>query len=229
MSVVSGRILRKPCYGLAEMCERGGLSELDIANFAVAGELTLSIMVAHLPLEDGSVEEIDDGQFVDMPERRFRFTGTLDLWAHDAWNVMMTGTCGVTAFRAEPGTYRSLWVICDEAEQLDVPRERLVVRHAERERFEAAQAIAAVSTASAPAVARAGQRGAPPRYNWDEFYCELLVVMQIDGFPESQAAIIRRMEQWFAARNQYPDYSTVKKKVALLWRRYHEALARLPA
>lgn len=229
MNVVGGRVVRKPCYGLAEVCERWGVSESDIANFAIAGELTLSIVVAQLPLEDGSVEEVDDGHFVDMPERRFRFSGTLDLWAHDAWHVMMTGTHGVSAFRAEPGTYRCLWVPSDGEELFDVPRERLVVRHAERERFEAEQATAVVSTAPGPVVARGGKRGAPPKYDWDEFYCELAVSMQIDGFPESQAAIIRRMIEWFAARNQYPDPSTVKKKVALLWRRYHEALARMPA
>lgn len=223
------RITRKPCYGLAEICERWGVSELDIANFAIAGELTLSIVVAQLPLEEGSVEEVDDGHFVDMPERRFRFTGTLDLRAHDAWHVMMTGAHGVTAFRAEPAMYRCIWVVSDDAEHLDVPRERLVVRHAERERFEAEQA-AAVTSAEAPSViARTSQRGAPPKYDWDEFYCELAVSLQIEGLPESQAAIIRRMEQWFAARDQYPDQSTIKKKVALLWRRYHEALERLPA
>lgn len=228
MNVVGGRVTRKPCYGLAEVCERWGVSELDIANFAIADELTLSIVVAQLPLEDGSVEEVDDGHFVDMPERRFRFTGTLDLWAHDAWHVMMNGAHGVGAFRAEPGTYRSLWVPSDGDEQFHVARERLVVRRAERERFEAEQATAVVSTAPASLVARSVQRGAPPKYDWDEFYCELAVAMQIEGFPESQAAIVRRMVEWFAVRNQYPDQSTIKKKVALLWRRYHEALARMP-
>ena len=93
----------------------------------------------------------------------------------------------------------------------------------------AVQATAGVTTAAGPVVARSGKRGAPPKYDWDEFYCELAVSMQIDGLPESQAAIVRRMMEWFAERNQYPDLSTVKKKVALLWRRYHEALARLPA
>lgn len=223
------RVTRKPCYGLAEIGERWGVSELDIANFAIAGELTLSIVVAQLPIEEGSVEEVDDGHFVDMPERRFRFTGTLDLWAHDAWHVMMTGAHGVTAFRAEPGMYRCIWVPSDDAEHLDVPRERLVVRHGERERFEAEQAAAATSAEAPSVIARTSQRGAPPKYDWDEFYCELAVSLQIEGLPESQAAIIRRMEQWFAARNQYPDQSTIKKKVALLWRRYHEALERLPA
>lgn len=229
MSVVGGRIVRKPCYGLAEICERWGVTELDIANFAIACELTLSIVVAQLPLEDGSVEEVDDGHFVDMPERRFRFSGTLDLWPDDAWHVMLTETHWVSSFRAEPGKYRSLWVPSDEDGRFDVPRERLVVRHVERERFEAVQATAGVTTAAGPVVAQSGKRGAPPKYDWDEFYCELAVSMQIDGLPESQAAIVRRMMEWFAERNQYPDLSTVKKKVALLWRRYHEALARLPA
>jgi len=203
------------------------VSEPDIANFAIAGELTLSIVVAQLALEDGSAEEVDDGQFVDIPARHYRFTGTLDLCANDAWHVMMAGTRGVSAFRAEPGTYRCLWVLPDEAEQFDVSRERLVVRHAERQRFEAEQAAAETVAGAPPLVVQKSGRGAPTKYDWDEFSCELVVTTQIDGFPESQAALVRRMLQWFAARNQYPDHSTIKKKVALLWRRYHEALARL--
>jgi hypothetical protein len=221
------RVLRKPCYGLAEVCARWGVTEPDIANFVVAGELTLSVVVVRLPLEEGWIEEVDEGQFVNMPEQQRWFTGTLDLWPQDAWQVVTAGGHAVSSFRADGDRYRSVWARWDEAPDFLVPRERLVVRHDEMERFEAAQAALAVPPASAPAIG-AG-RGAPARYDWDEFWCEAALVLQVDGMPETQAALVRRMERWFAGRGQFPDQSTIKKKVALLWRRHAEALARLPA
>lgn len=226
MTAVAPRILRKPCYGLAELCQRWSVTELDIANFAIAGELTLSVVVARLPLEEGSIEEMEEGRFADIPERQHWFTGPLDLWPHDAWQVMMAGSHEVGAFRADSGRYRSLWSTSQEAERFEVVRDRLVVRHAELERFEAAQEAGVPDRA---VTMRVGSRGALPKYDWDEFWCEAAVSMQIDGMPASQAAMVRRMEDWFAARNQHPDRSTVKKKIALLWRRHQEALARLPA
>jgi hypothetical protein len=44
--------------------------------------------------------------------------------------------------------------------------------------------------------------------------------------PEAQAEFVRQMEDWFAKRGKYPDRSTIKKKVALLWRRFHKASTR---
>jgi hypothetical protein len=37
------------------------------------------------------------------------------------------------------------------------------------------------------------------------------------------------MMDWFAKQNLYPDPTTVKRKVAIFWRQYHEALAQSPA
>ena len=56
MNVVGGRIVRKPCYGLAEICERWGVTELDVANFVAANELTLSVVVAGLGHGSGRAE-----------------------------------------------------------------------------------------------------------------------------------------------------------------------------
>lgn len=220
------RVLRKPCYALAEICTRWGVTEADLANFAISEELVLSVVVAGLPVEEGEVDEVDEGHFIEVPHRRHRFTGTLDLWPQHAWAIIMNGAQPVTAFKVEAGRYRTVWAPNDEAAAFTVPRERLVVRHAELERFEAAQAAEAAEAAPAAAAPPARQRGAPPRYDWDAFWCELAVMLQVEGMPATQASVIRRMEGWFAARGQFPDPSTVKRKVALLWRRHAEALAR---
>lgn len=220
------RVLRKPCYALTEVCTRWGVTEADLANFAIGGEITLSVVVARLSLEEGEIDEVDQGHFVDIPHRRYWFRGTLDLWAQDAWAAVMQGAQTVAAFKADVGHYRVVWAPNEEAVEFIVPRERLVVRHAELERFEAAQAAAAGEPMPPAAVPQLGQRGAPARYDWDAFWCELAVMLQIEGMPPTQAAVRRRMEAWFAKRGQFPDPSTIKRKVAQLWRRHAEALAR---
>ena len=228
---VAGRVTRKPCYGLAEVCDQWGVTEQDVANFVAADELTLSVVVSGLKVEKGSIEGVDEWDWCRVPEDQCYLSGAADLQQCQAWAALMNGRETIGSFKAEPGCYISIIARSEETGTIVVLRERLVVRHAERVRFEAAQEIGAapvsgvaVSTAPLPT-----GRGAPTKYDWDEFSCELVITTQIDGFPESQAILVRRMMDWFAARNQYPDHSTIKKKVALLWRRYHEALARLPA
>jgi len=220
------RVVRKPCYGISEVCTRWAVTDLDVANFAIGRELTLSVVAARLPVEEGEVDEVDDGHFVDIPERRHWFSGTLELWPQDAWQIMMDGSAGVSSFQAGPGRYRRVSSSTDTAEFV-VPRERLVVLHAELERFEAAQAasVAVVEPPPTP-IQIAAARGAPTRYDWDEFWCEVAVMLQVEGMPETQAALVRRMTGWFAARGHCPDHSTIKKKVSLLWRRHSTALAR---
>ncbi|WP_206931537.1 hypothetical protein [Roseococcus thiosulfatophilus] len=231
MSVVSGRITRKPYYGIDEACRRWEISAIDLAGFVIEREIVLSVVVATLPVDVGTIEDMGNGDWFRIPEGRRHVTGAMDLLPIDAWRILTVGSQVVRSFRAEGDGYIDIAERGDNAGEIVVAREQLIVRHAELTRFEAAQEEI-VPPVSRPAVAvtpPAAVRGAPPKYDWDEFYCELVVSTQIDGFPESQAAMVRRMVEWFATRNLYPDQSTIKKKVALLWRRYHEALARLPA
>ncbi|WP_135468542.1 hypothetical protein [Crenalkalicoccus roseus] len=221
-----GQVLRKPCYGLAEICARWAVSEADLVHFVIAGELALSVVVVRLPVEEGLIEEVEQGRFAHLPDRVHSVTGTLDLRSPDAWEVLTAGRCAVRSFQAAEGRYRALQAAGDAAPELLVARERLVIRHDEVVRFEAAQAAYAASPA--PAMAEVKGRGAPSRYDWDAFWCEAAVLLQIEGMPATQAALVRRMERWFAERGEFPDQRTIKRKVGLLWRRHAEALARLP-
>ncbi len=222
-------VRRKPCYLLPEFSDRFGLSEQDVVNFAAENLLTLSVMVGDLPVEEGFLYEAEDfeseeDQWVREPSAEYKHTGTVDLFPEDSWRALTEGEACVKEFRANEGLYFKV----DEAKKSDgfiVRSDRLLVRHEELERFESVHAIDPQSDDLTPG----GRRGALPKYDWDEFWCEIAVSLQVEGMPENQAAIVRRMVDWFAARNQYPDLSTIKKKVALLWRRYREALARLPA
>jgi predicted RecA/RadA family phage recombinase len=119
------------------------------------------------------------------------------------------------------------WGLCS----LYIDRSQLVVRHAELTRFEAAQGAvdAPPPTMQLPTTLQVAGRGAPAKYKWDDFYCALAVMTHAEGIPETQTELTRRMMDWFAKQNLYPDLTTVKRKVATFWRQYHEAIARNPA
>jgi hypothetical protein len=57
-----------------------------------------------------------------------------------------------------------------------------------------------------------------PKYDWDAFWREVARSILFDGVPESQAAFVRRMLDWFDTRGEAPDPSTIKKKLSPLWR-----------
>ena len=217
---MTGVILRKPCYGVAELCQRWEVSEMDIANFALVGELSVAALVTNLPVEEGTIEEVDDGQWVDIPDNYRRVSGTLDLFAENAWTALTQGWVDVHAFKAPKGHYICVRPLAEEDGYHRITKDRLVVRHEELLRFEAAQAEPA-----AVEVVRTSVRGALPQYDWDAFWVEAAASLHNDGLPGSQAEMIRRMEGWFAARGQFPEKTTIRRKVSQLWRRLHQAAA----
>lgn len=222
-----GRILKKPCYGLAEICERWVVTEQDVSNFVAADELTLSVVVASLAVEKGSIEDVDERDWFYVPEERCYLSGAVDLHHSHAWSALVNGSETISSFKAEPGRYISIADRGDEPGTLVVLRERLVVRHAERLRFEAAQEAGSASAGSGAAqISQPAARGAAPRYDWDAFWAETLVSMFHDGPPATLAEYVRRMEAWFADRGEHPDPSTIKKKLSPPWRRIASQLER---
>lgn len=226
MKKMVGRKLQKPFYPLDEICQRWELSPNDLAPFVLAGQLKLSIPAAGFWVDVGAWVEIEEGKRARSPEGTESVRGPLDLTASDAWRVLRNGTTKVDHFDAGPGRYMNVFGGSDPFAEHEVLNADLVIRHSEVCRFEAEHVPPAADCGNH---AGSGKRGVAPKYDWDAFWCELAVSMQIEGMPESQAAVVRRMVEWFAARNQHPDLSTIKKKVSLLWRRYQEALAHLPA
>jgi len=215
-------LLRKPCYGLEELCRRWEVSEMDIANFVMVGELTLSVVVTNLAIEEGSIEVTDDRQWFQIPEEYRRINGALDLLPTDAWTAIGQGWADVHAFKAAPERYTCVRQLSDDDGEYRITKERLVVRHDELLRFEAAQAEPAPGTAE---VVRTSVRGALPQYDWDAFWCEAAASLHNAGLPKTQAEMIRRMEAWFTARGQFPEKTTIRRKVSLLWRRIHQEAA----
>lgn len=61
---------------------------------------------------------------------------------------------------------------------------------------------------------------APPGYDWDTFFVPIMRRIYDHGIPSTQGELVREMLDCFLARHeeQAPDESTVRRKVALVWR-----------
>jgi hypothetical protein len=228
---MGSRVIRKPYYGIEEVCQRWEISQTDLAGFVIEQEIALAAVVPRVRVQFGTIEYDDDGQSHKMLEGCKYLSGAVDLLPLDGWYTLTTDFHPIHSFKSENGTYMDIVLERFDSSAFSVHRSQLVVRHAELTRFEAAQAAMEATppimqTLAAPQLAG---RGAPAKYKWDDFYCALAVMTHADGVPETQTELIRRMMDWFAKQNLYPDPTTVKRKVAIFWRQYHEALAQSPA
>lgn len=218
---MGSRVMRKPHYGIEEACRRWEISEADLAGFVIERELTLSVVVVGISVDVGTIEDMDGGEWYRIPAGRRYLSGAVDLIWRDAWHALTAGSQTIRSFNAEGDGYADIADQGEEPGTYTVTRDRLVVRHAELERFETAQAQVpqAPPSAAAPALSpAAAPRGPVPQYEWDAFWCQVAYIMLFEGPPESLAALVRRMEAWFAERPKQPDTSTIKKKLSPLWR-----------
>ncbi|KPL53175.1 hypothetical protein ABB55_13930 [Prosthecomicrobium hirschii] len=207
--------IRKPYYRLDELCTRWGLSIDDLADFALSGEITVSALVVGLNTMFGDYDEVGNGEYVRIPMGYRRLTGPADLTLHDAWHAIHDGAQTISGFDAPDSSF----VAIDDPRFEDgfpVGRDQVVVRREEVDRFERVQGL--VQDQEAPVSGANIQRGAQPRYDWDAFWIELCRSVYADGLPASQAELVRQMRDWFEMTGSAPDDSTIKKKLAPLWR-----------
>jgi hypothetical protein len=145
----------------------------------------------------------------------------VDLFPEDAWWALDAGSQTVFRLKAPADEYIEPASHGDEDRGLTVALKDLVVAHAEFERFQTDQGLAPEAPqpdfAAVPALPTV-TRGATPKFDWDAFWREVARSLLFDGVPESQAALVRRMEAWFGTRGEHPDSSTIKKKLSPLWR-----------
>lgn len=213
---------RKPYYTLAEACERWGLSNGDVAAYALEGELSLSFPVAALQVEVSEFEHDIDGRRFSIPLGRRRHVGTLELDRVDAFNALEHGGATVARFFSPEGGV--IEPLDESGERCAVPVDcsALVVRHPEFERFEARQVKLPPLGTSVPHSAEPPKRGrgAPEKYDWEGVLCAMIVVVNDEGVPATQAEMIDKMRGWFEQRlgsDNVPCDSSIKRRVIRFW------------
>jgi len=219
---------RKPFYRLDELCTRWRMSEWDIAGYVITGKLRVAAMVAGLQVEFGTNATPATGRARRRPLGSRIHSGPIELLPDDGWHVIEDGERKVSRFWAEPDQYVEIPRDTATGSHIVVRRAALMLSLDEIDRFEQAHGItpmAAVLIVDEPV-----RRGARSQFDWDEFWVEVCAVVFVDGLPPSQGALVRQMDQWFAAHATKPPLtSTVKKKLIPLWRRINpESLASAP-
>ena len=99
---------KKVFYQIDEVCERLGLSLLDMSVLVSERKIQLCTAVAGLLVEDGHYEVAVNGDTTPLPDDRSRVQGLVDLKPDDAWFVLRHGSQTIFWLAAEQGCYRRL-------------------------------------------------------------------------------------------------------------------------
>lgn len=216
---------RKPYYELTELCDAWSLSAGDIASYVLERELTLSVAVAGQRVFAYEFDEDQDGHSFAIPIGPRWIVGTMDLSCTDAWTVLRHGSSEIGSFWSLAGERLDLPDVSDEAQTMLVDRAILVVRRAEKERFEAEQGLNQpnpTSTQSDDLGTSSRSRGAPPKYDWEGCWCEIAATIYDPGVPATQAEWLEMLRNWFIERlgpDNVPSDSSIKQRLSRIWPR----------
>lgn len=105
------------------------------------------------------------------------------------------------------------WIyITDPAEGILIRSNDLLVPGQDVQRYEDERDLLRRSAHSA---------GATPRYDWDAMYAWLFKRINDYGVPESQAALVGEVQDWFIRNSKsgkVPEDSTIRKRILMIWR-----------
>lgn len=215
---------RKPYYELAELCDAWSLSTGDIASYVLARELTLSVAVAGQRVEAYEIDEDKRGHY-SIPLGPRWIVGTMDLSCTDAWTVLRQGSRDISSFWSLEGERLDLPEVDGDPRVIAVDRAALVVRRAEKERFEDEQGINQPTTAaglSGDTGSSPRSRGAPAKYDWEGCWCEIAATIYDPGVPATQAEWLEMLRNWFIDRlgaDNIPSDSSIKQRLSKIWPR----------
>jgi hypothetical protein len=206
---------KKVFYQIDEVCERLGLSRLDMTVLVSEGRIQLSATVGRLLVEDGHYEIACDDDLMSVPGDRRYVQGLVDLRPEDAWHVLRAGSQVIFGLAAEDGCYCSLINEGEDDGGYSVIREEVGVRHEELARYAAIEdALDDIVVGTKTETKHSSQR----TYNWDAARLEAFRRIYFDGVPESYGALIRHVEAWFVSRGgKVPDESTLKRQLRDVW------------
>ena len=218
---MSVKFHKKPFYRLDEVCARWAMSHHDLAAFAHEGDLVLAFIAPRMAVSVGEWDKTDEGQSAPIIHGIDYISGLTELTAKDAWDTLRADRHEITQVLAKDNYFVEICTPSGDASSFTVSIGDIVVRHAELERFEKAQGVGPTSTSEsvAAAMTTSGRtRGVTPTHDWDAFWVAVCLRLYCHGVPESQAALIRIMQDWFSTTGRgIPDDSTLKKKLKPLW------------
>ena len=202
----------RPFHSITQVADRWSVPPIDIVDWAIEGRLALSIAVPPIRVVSSIV-----------------LCGLIEVAGTDVRPLFLpegarSSTVAIGCLR-EHGTTEWQW-IADASNNgaINITASDVLVKHAEADRFE--QRFLLDRDTGSPSVRRVHRvartrpagPGAPPRYDWDRFFAEIARRIYVHGLPRTQSELVREMADWFQSRQQAPDESTIRRKVALVWR-----------
>jgi len=198
----------RPFHSLSDIAIRWGVMPIDIIGWAADGLLALSIAV--LPTKTASSRILCD--LVEI--------AAIDVLPLFRPNGARSENVTIRRARAK-GDAEWEW-IGEPAAEIVITAPDVLVTRAESERFERAHGLHTGGSGQDLQTLRRRPPGpgAPPRYDWDMFFAALTRRIFVQGVPSTQAELVREMLDWFEKQNDQhaPDESTVRRKVAMVWR-----------
>lgn len=135
--------IEKAYFTLPEILDRWSISEADLIYLAENDKLRLSVRVFGVPLELGDYEETHEGEHFRVPTEQSRFSGLLDLYAQDVFQLFRCSEVHLSDFRTPRASYATLY---GEADPIFVMIGDLLLRREERDRFEAETGFSGAET-----------------------------------------------------------------------------------
>lgn len=126
--------IEKDYFALEELEERWEVPQRDLVYLAENGLLKVSVRLYGVHLEQGSYEEVDEGQWCSIPHSQAPFHGLQDLCTHDAYRLFHEGALRIDRFDAPRDRY---CVVLRPEDGIMIRKDELVVRREERDRAEA--------------------------------------------------------------------------------------------
>lgn len=191
---------------VADTAIRWQVTPLDIAGWAIDGQISLSAVLPTVETADkqiaSGIVEIDGADVVTL----FRRDG---------------GSRKPALVRRFRRSRKSEWEwIARPTDGVAITAADVIILRREFERCERGWGLFDTSAAdtSGP-LKRSPGPGAPPKHDWDAFAGAIARRVHDHGIPESQGELVRDMMEWFAGRDvAQPDERTVRRKVSAIWK-----------
>lgn len=194
---------RRFLWSISETAARWGCMPADIIDWCLLDQLELSTVVSRVLTDAGEVA----GPMVvpaDSFARMFRRDGS--------------GTRSAAVHRLRRRGQGQDWHrILEPADGLVLEAADLVLTSDAVDRFEEQHDIGQRSRA---------HHGGASKWDWEGFYTALIRRVHARGLPQHKKDLVNEMLDWFEQRSdtgEAPDVSTIRKKVAAVWRELRAA------
>lgn len=194
---------RRLTFSILEAAARWACTPADIIEWSISGHIEITSVI---PLATANAHEI---------------SGLMAIPAEEVMHIFRRDGCGYRTAqirRVRTRSFEGQWLrITEPADGIAIGPFDVMITSDEIDRFERDNNLLPKSS---------GHKGGAAAWDWDGFYSALILRIHNHGIPERQSELVDEMTGWFERRSdtgKTPDPSTIRKKIAAVWRDITEA------